>query len=132
MIILKRKPARLLIQMNVIGNNTIILFQKMNTINHLQIEITFKDLISKSGKRSFTASEAFDIFEKFFFIFDIKNFSKDSDNDTVLYQCGVYDWGKGKKFEIDFTRQLSFKEDGEYKGMKQLHFTLYYDAKIAS
>jgi hypothetical protein len=31
--------------------------------------------------------------------------------DMLLYQFGVYDWGKGEHFEIDITRQ--FIIDGE-------------------
>ncbi|MBD3329754.1 hypothetical protein GF357_04650 [Candidatus Dojkabacteria bacterium] len=104
----------------------------MKTINHSQIEDTFRNLLSKTGKKTFSANDALDIFEEFFFTFDIKNFPKDTDNDMALYQCGVYDWGDGEKFEVDFTRQLSFEEDSEYEGMKQLHFTIYYDKKLAS
>lgn len=104
----------------------------MNTINHLQIEDTLKKLISKSNKKAFTTDDALDIFEEFFFAFSIKGFCRDSDNDMALYQCGVYDWGNGEKFEVDFTRQLSFEEADEYEGMKQLHFILYYDVKLVS
>lgn len=103
----------------------------MNTINHTQIEDTLKQLVAGCSSESLTATEALEIFKKFFFTFEVAGFPKNEDRDMALYQCGIYDWGK-EKFEVDFTRQLSFEEDGEYVGMKQLHLTLYFDSKLAS
>ncbi len=104
----------------------------METIDHKQIEAVLKQIISKHTEESLTAREALEIFDEFFFAFDVKGFPKDEERDMALYQCGLYDWGEGEKFEVDFTRQLSFDEDGEYVGMKQLHLTLCFEPKLAT
>jgi hypothetical protein len=46
------------------------------------------------------------------------------DNDMLLFQYGSYDWdGKGKKFELDITRQITDPKDDEFY---QISLTLYY------
>jgi hypothetical protein len=46
------------------------------------------------------------------------------DNDMLLFQYGTYDWGKGKDFEFDITRQfIRDEEDEPY----QLSLTLFFD-----
>jgi len=52
--------------------------------------------------------------------------SSESDNDMLLYQYGVYDWGdeNGKHFSFDITRQVCVpQEDEPY----QLSFTLIFE-----
>jgi hypothetical protein len=33
---------------------------------------------------------------------------KEADGDMLLFQYGIYDWGEGKHFEYDITRQVIF------------------------
>lgn len=49
------------------------------------------------------------------------------DDDMLLYQCGVWNWGdeRGEHFSFDITRQLT--EPGVDEGMHQLSFSLIYD-----
>lgn len=51
----------------------------------------------------------------------------DAGADGLLVQYGTYDWGDGEMFELDFTRQFSYEEDGEYDGMTQLNCTLRFE-----
>lgn len=39
-----------------------------------------------------------------------KKYNRRNDEDMLLFQYGVYDWGKGKNLEIDFVRQLAKKD----------------------
>ena len=52
----------------------------------------------------------------------------DLDDDLLLFQYGTYDWGEGRFFEVDFTRQycrlISGLGDCE---ITQQHFTFYFD-----
>lgn len=51
----------------------------------------------------------------------------DEENDAVLAQHGVYDWGGGEFFELDLTRQLAFfDEDGEHDHYAQLRCTFRF------
>jgi hypothetical protein len=48
-------------------------------------------------------------------------------DDALLFQVGVYAFTGERRFHLDFTRQFTHDEDGEYAGMEQLHCTLYYE-----
>jgi hypothetical protein len=52
----------------------------------------------------------------------------DADEDVLFFQYGCYDWGKGRFFEIDFTRQYYkvFSEDGDNEVIQQ-QFKFYFD-----
>lgn len=88
----------------------------------------WKKVLPKFLKSSeLTSNEALEIFQDFFFNTIIKNFLREDDGDMALFQYGVFDWGQGESFEINFTRQLVFTEDKNgYEGTKQLSFTLFY------
>ena len=48
----------------------------------------------------------------------------DGDNDMMLFQYGTYDWGAGRFFEFDITRQfMKPNEDEPY----QLSMTLFFE-----
>jgi hypothetical protein len=52
------------------------------------------------------------------------------ENDMCLVQWGVYDWGEGRHFECDFTRQFVLHDgDGDYDHMEQLSLTLLFNAE---
>lgn len=48
------------------------------------------------------------------------------DGDALLYQWGVFDWGAGKHFEFDLTRQLIRNGGTEDSHINQLHVTLSF------
>ena len=107
--------------------------KNMKTINHTQVVNELEQRISNFRNKGITANQALEIFQDFFFNFEIEGFSKESDRDMTLFQCSIHDLGKGEKFEIDFVRQLSFEdENSEYEGMKQLHLTLFYNPALSS
>ncbi len=47
-------------------------------------------------------------------------------HDMLLYQWGTYDWGQGKHFELDVTRQVIFGEDAEDEDIWQLPVTFRF------
>ena len=51
----------------------------------------------------------------------------EEDSDLLLFQYGIYNWGEGRFFELDFTRQYyqSFPED-ESHSIYQQRFTFYF------
>ena len=50
------------------------------------------------------------------------------ERDMLLYQWGTPDWGQGRYFEIDLTRQfVSAGDDPDDDTMSQLHLTFSYD-----
>jgi hypothetical protein len=49
-----------------------------------------------------------------------------NDGDMLLYQWGTYDWGRGRHFELDITRQLILGE-GEDDDIWQLSLTFLYE-----
>jgi hypothetical protein len=48
-------------------------------------------------------------------------------DDTLLFQCGTYDFTGHEQFHWNLTRQFSFEEEGEYAGMEQLQLTVLYE-----
>lgn|GEM_PF-2338164 len=52
----------------------------------------------------------------------VKGYKSEDDGDMLLFQSGVYDWGRGKNLEIDFVRQF-IKSEGE---IFQLHTTFNF------
>jgi len=53
----------------------------------------------------------------------------------LLFQWGTYDWGRGKAFEIDLTRQTIDDlddVDAQTDSMRQLHITLKFEHSLAT
>ena len=50
----------------------------------------------------------------------------EDDGDMLLFQWGERDWGAGRHFEYDLTRQLVRQEDQEDEGILQLSMTFRY------
>ncbi len=49
-----------------------------------------------------------------------------NDGDMLLYQWGTYDWGDGKFFEMDFTRQFMLSADEDDQSIWQLSLTFKF------
>jgi hypothetical protein len=47
------------------------------------------------------------------------------DGDMLLFQWGTYDWGQGRHFELDLTRQFLESSD-EGDSINQLHLKFHY------
>ncbi|MGH1335249.1 MAG: hypothetical protein ACRBFS_03910 [Aureispira sp.] len=64
-------------------------------------------------------------FADFYYENDIKRYKKENDGDLILLEYGMYDWGQGRYFQLDLTRQF-------YKptNIKQLQLTLFYDPMV--
>jgi len=43
----------------------------------------------------------------------LKGTDLDADGDMLLFQWGIFDWGKGRHSSVDLTRQIITSEDGE-------------------
>ena len=50
----------------------------------------------------------------------------DGDGDMVLFQWGTYDFGEGKSFQFDLTRQFMVAESEHDDAMSQLSFTFHF------
>ncbi len=83
--------------------------------------------------QSITPAAALDLMTRFYTSVPAKGCDRDDDGDMLLFQCGVYDWGPGPEFEVDFVRQLmKTDEEGGDDAMSQLHLTIYFDPTVAS
>ncbi len=47
----------------------------------------------------------------------------DDDSDMLLFQWGTYDWGGGRRFEVDITRQIVLPDEEDDDAIWQLHLT---------
>ena len=97
----------------------------------------FEAMIEASGKslQELSAKEAVKLMTDFYLTIRAEDCSVDEDRDMLLFQWGAYDWGEGKYFEYDITRQFMFevmcKEDGEEwedEDVWQLSLTLKFQA----
>lgn len=50
-----------------------------------------------------------------------------NDGDMLLYQWGTYDWGQGKHFELDITRQFVEQEREDDDAISQLNITYKFE-----
>ncbi|HJY75663.1 MAG TPA: hypothetical protein VKE95_03480 [Burkholderiales bacterium] len=57
---------------------------------------------------------------------DAQPCSERDQGDGLLYQWGVYDWGRGEFFEVGFTRQFSMTGKVDDDALYQLHLTLRF------
>ena len=52
--------------------------------------------------------------------------AKGPESDMLLFQWGVFDWGKGERFEIDLTRQFISAGSVGDDAISQLRYTAYF------
>ncbi|KAF5043643.1 hypothetical protein SDC9_64220 [bioreactor metagenome] len=67
---------------------------------------------------------AWETFKKF------SNVKVDCADDSLLFQCGVYNFTGEELFHFEFVRQFSIEEDGEYDHMEQLRLTIYFKPNV--
>ena len=56
----------------------------------------------------------------------VENCPLDEDGDMLLFQWGTYDWGQGRFFQCDITRQFIESQSDDDPGMTQLSLTFNY------
>jgi hypothetical protein len=56
----------------------------------------------------------------------------DQDGDMLLFQWGTYDWGSGRAFEVDVTRQLILAAEEDDDAIWQLGLTFRYRPDVAT
>ncbi|WP_397472050.1 hypothetical protein [Rheinheimera sp.] len=78
------------------------------------------------------AKSGFDLFAEQVKLYQSIQFPNctEADDDMLLFQWGTFDWGEGKFFELDLTRQLTDKEaNGD---VVQLCCTLKFQSNSAT
>jgi hypothetical protein len=55
----------------------------------------------------------------------------DLDGDMLLFQWGTYDWGEGRYFHLNLTRQFILDGTGDDESIFQLGFTFLYTPSSA-
>jgi len=55
--------------------------------------------------------------------------SSEPRSDMLLYQWGVYNWGKGENFEFDITRQFIEGNAHDDEAISQMRLTAYFEPK---
>jgi hypothetical protein len=91
-----------------------------------KVENTYEKWIEKNfnnGQLS-SADEIINVSLTLFQEIKIKGIAGAEDGDMLLFQYGTYDWGKGRFFEFNITRQfIKQNEDEPY----QLSMTLFFE-----
>lgn len=66
--------------------------------------------------------------EAFAFYRDVRPVGCDADldGDMLLFQWGTYDWGEGRYFHLNLTRQFILDGTGDDESIFQLGFTFLY------
>ena len=60
-----------------------------------------------------------------------ENCPLDADGDMLLFQWGTFDWGQGRFFQCNITRQFISANSAGDEGMSQLSLTFYYAPSAA-
>ena len=103
-------------------------------MDHTDAAETLSTMVEASGKTEvdLTSADLLNLMLKFFET-PCNGATCDDDGNGLQFQCGVYDWGDEKDFEVDFVRQFSIDGfDGEFSHYEQLHATLYYAPELAA
>jgi hypothetical protein len=50
------------------------------------------------------------------------------DGDMLLFQWGTYDWGSGKNFELNITRQFVEEEEQDDEAISELSLTFRFES----
>jgi hypothetical protein len=66
-------------------------------------------------------------FSEFYATMPASGLSSSPDGDMLLFQYGVYDWGRGEFFEFDLTRQFTASGNGDDDTISQLHCTTMFE-----
>ena len=88
------------------------------------IKSELEKYLSEKGlnPQSFSAKEITDTSIELYNNQRIENCDLENDGDMLLFQWGTYDWGKGRFFQIDMTRQMICSD-----GMYQMNAIAYYE-----
>jgi len=94
----------------------------------------FESFIIQSGKTSaaLTPAEAVGVMLDFYQQVQIDDVSlEDSGGDMLLFQWGTYDWGHGRFFECNITRQFIVADSVDDEGFRQLSLTCFFQPSPA-
>lgn len=70
------------------------------------------------------------IFIEYFQEIKFEEVEEENDGDMILFQYGIYNWGKGRVFELNFTRQFcEVFPEVEAHQIFQLGVTFYYNSE---
>ncbi len=106
------------------GKSSLASMTYMNPINALESFQIFLNRKSLSAK-SMTPRQGVEAMLEFFQAERAEGCEAEH-HDMLLYQWGTYDWGKGRHFELDITRQVIIREDAEDEDIWQLHVTFRF------
>lgn len=84
-------------------------FRNNNEVKLKTIEADFKTFVVDEGclLSDLSVNDGFTLFLKFYQTKRVKTYDIQKDEDMLLFEYGVYDWGDGESFYLSFTRQLS-------------------------
>jgi hypothetical protein len=100
------------------------------SIDHIE-QILKSSAAFTGGKGIALIEEAIDLYEKT----RVEGTNVDQDGDMLLFQWGTFDWGDGKNFEVDLTRQITLDlpdPDDAADSMQQLHLQLLYPCSAST
>lgn len=81
----------------------------------------------KQALATLTPIEAFEWFFRFYSHRRAEGVDLTRDGDMLLFQWGTYDWGEGRKFELDLRRQFLASDDPANEEPHQLRLTYMFD-----
>lgn len=95
-----------------------------------EIEAQFQAFVQSRAIDVRAASTATGLDAKMRFYADLRADGCDvsADGDMLLFQWGTYDWGEGKHFEVDMTRQVILPDAVDDDALWQLHLTYRFAA----
>jgi hypothetical protein len=111
------------------------LLDREENMNADEVINGFKPFVYSKVKNieALSPSDATELMIEYYSTVRADNCDLDADGDMLLFQCGTHDWGNGKYFEYNVTRQFTFtaqfeddEEEWEEDVMWQLYITLKY------
>ena len=85
-----------------------------------------KKRIGQSGIAALTPVQGIRLMLDFYKEVRAEDCEPDEDGDMLLFQWGTYDWGQGRAFQFDITRQFIVSEDEDNDAISQLSFKFHF------
>lgn len=107
----------------------IISRNSQNGMQPKKSKIAFLDFVQSAGYdiSELSTSQAVDLMLGFYKEVPAANCSVENQGDMLLFQWGTYDWGKGKTFNFNITRQFILDGTEGDDGMSQLSLTIHFE-----
>ena len=102
--------------------------RQVHTMHSSETKTRFESLLAERGLvlDELQAEQLVEVMLDYYADVRVQDVDDQDDGDMLLFQCGTYDWGSGRSFQYDLTRQVITTEAADDDAIWQLHVTFHF------